>query len=142
MGWLLAFILFSIMIIALAVVVYRNRQSQISRYLTAEDKAFVHVRWHEIEARLKKGGPTNLRQAVLDADLLLDHCLQQLQVSGETMGERLRAASDRFANPNAVWSAHKVRNQIVHEVDKKLLSFEAKQAVARFKQGLHDLGAL
>lgn len=111
-------------------------------YLTAHDKSLVHIRWNAIEDRLKKGGPTQLRQAVIEADTLVDYALKQLKVEGDTMGERLRASEKRYSDYDGLWKAHKLRNQIVHEVDREVLSFEAKQMVEKFRIALTDLGAL
>lgn len=125
-----------------AVALLVRRRRTLPNYLTAHDKSLVHIRWHSIEGRLKKGGPTELRQAVMEADTLLDYVLKQLQITGDTMGDRLRSAEHRFSDYQGIWKAHKLRNQIVHEVDREVLSFEAKQMVDRFRVALTDLGAL
>lgn len=140
-----ATILLLVLLLVIAVAgafAFRHRHRRLPRYLTAEDKALVHVQWHQIEQRLRKGGPTNLRQAVTDADRLVDHCLKRLGVPGESMGERLRNSPDRFSDYQGLWSAHKVRNQLVHEMDRELLSFEGKKVIARFRVALQDLGAM
>lgn len=118
------------------------RSRQTSRGLSAADQAKIQNRWSEIELQMKKGGPSNFRQAVIEADKLVDYALQQLGVPGQTMGDRLKAANGRFSNINDVWSAHKVRNQLVHEIDRELLSFEVNKVIARFKRALTDLGVL
>ncbi len=110
--------------------------------MAAEEKAYVHVKWHEVEALAKKGGPANLRQAVIEGDKLVDHTLKHLGVPGDSMGERLRAAKGRFTDYDGLWKAHKTRNQVVHEARKELLSFEANQSIKRFRRALTDLGIL
>lgn len=111
-------------------------------HVTAEERARLHVRWHELEAALTKGGPTNLRHVVIEGDKLVDHAMKHLGAHGETMGERLRSCQSRFTDYDGIWKAHKLRNQLVHELDRELLSFEAKQMMQQFKQALTDLGAL
>ncbi len=125
-----------------AVALTIRRHQRRTRILSGEDRALIHVRWHEIEQSVQRGGPTQLRQAVIEADKLVDYSLKQLQVGGETMGERLRQGAARFSDYQGVWEAHKVRNQLVHEVNRELLSFETTGVLAKFKRGLHDLGAL
>ena len=94
-------------------------------------------------AHIASGKPSRYKQAVIEADSLVDFALRESGYGGETMGERLRSVPNGvFKNTNAVWSAHKVRNQLVHEIDKELLAAEAKQMVKNFEQALHDLGAL
>ena len=119
-----------------------RRHRRLPRYLSAEDKALVHVRWHELEQQVAKGGRSRFENAIVEADKLVDHCLKQLGVPGDNLGERLRNSRNRFSDYQGMWDAHKARNQIVHEVDKEVLSFEAKSVMAKFKRALTDLGAL
>lgn len=111
--------------------------------LTAEARSRIHVGWHAIMAHIAAGKPSRYRQAVIEADTLVDFALKKAGYPGATMGERLRAVpKGTFRDTNAVWAAHKVRNELVHELDKELLAAEAKQMVKNFEQALHDLGAL
>lgn len=138
----LLFVLFFIIIIAAGAYAFYIRRRHLHPVFSAEQKARIHVRWHQIEEQVRRGGPSHLRQAVLEADKLVDHTLQQMRVPGDTMGERLRQSSQRFSDYNGLWKAHKLRNQIVHEMDKEILSFDVKRALVRFKQALADLGVL
>ena len=106
---------------------------------TGVDREFVARKWSEIEG-MTSGG--SLRTAVSEADKLLDYALKQSGARGETMGERLKSSGRRFSNINAIWSAHKVRNALAHEADFDLVPAQAREAVAAFKRGLQDLGAL
>lgn len=137
---LIAIVLLAVVIIILVAV---RQHRALPKTLSADEKGFAHVRWHEIREQVKRGGPAHLRQAVISADNLIDHCLRALGVPGETMGERLKAVDrSRFSDYDGLWSAHKTRNQIVHEANKELLSFEAKSALGKFERALKDLGAL
>lgn len=138
----LAIILLLAALVALGVWMFVHRWSRRERVMAAEEKAYVHVKWHEVEEMAKKGGPANLKQAVIEGDKLVDHALKHLGVPGQTMGERLRAARGRFSDYDGIWKAHKTRNQVVHETRKELLSFEAKQSIDRFRRALTDLGIL
>lgn len=135
-------ILLAVAFIVLAVVMIRYRHARLPKHLSADDKGFVHVRWHEIQTQVKRGGPAHLRQAIVQADNLVDHCLKGLGTPGDTMGDRLRNGQPRFSDYDGLWKAHKSRNQVVHESEKELLSFEAKQTLERFERALKDLGAL
>lgn len=141
-------VLFLMLLIMLAavmtgVVVTMRRHAARPKHLSAEDKGLVHIRWHEIEQHLASGGPSRFKSAVIEGDKLVDYCMKELGIEGGTMGERLRAAGPAtFSNYEGLWAAHKVRNQLVHEVDRELHSSEAKQSVERFKTALQDLGAL
>lgn len=100
------------------------------------------TRWLKIENSLVKGQRQTYNLAVLNADKLLDRALIELGLPGKTMGERMKRVSDRFSKVNAVWYAHKLRNQIAHEPDFELDYDEASRALAAFRQSLKDLGAI
>ncbi len=80
--------------------------------------------------------------AILNADKLLDTALKARGFTGDTMGERMKSARATFSNNNAVWAAHKLRNQIAHEPDVNIKPKTARYALKAFKKGLKDLGAL
>ena len=80
--------------------------------------------------------------AIFNADKLLDRALKDLRFQGQTMGERMAGASRSFTRCDAVWAAHKLRNRLAHEDDVRLNPKLTRQALASFKQGLKDLGAL
>jgi hypothetical protein len=105
------------------------------------DREFVAGKWATIQA-MSQGGGGSLRDAVSEADKLLDYALKHNGVRGETMGERLKNSRGRFSNLDAIWSAHKVRNSLAHEADFDLVPAQAREAIANFERGLRDLGAL
>lgn len=100
------------------------------------------TRWLKIENGLVKGERQTYNLAVLNADKLLDRALVELGLPGKTMGERMKRVNERFTKANAVWYAHKLRNQIAHESDFELDYNEASRALAAFRQALKDLGAI
>ncbi|HEX7259582.1 MAG TPA: hypothetical protein VF272_01475 [Candidatus Saccharimonadia bacterium] len=105
------------------------------------DREFVARKWETIELMSKQGG-SGLRDAVSEADKLLDYALKHSGASGETMGERLKHSGKRFSDINAIWSAHKLRNAFAHEADFDLVPGQAREALQNFRQGLKDVGAL
>lgn len=100
------------------------------------------TKWLTIERSLAKDQPASYHLSVLNADKLLDHAMKEAGYKGQTMGERLKSASSALSNKNAVWSAHKLRNQIAHEPDVQVSYDTARRALASFKQALKDLGAI
>lgn len=95
-----------------------------------------------IENALSKDNPLSYSITVVDADKLLDKALCEMGVPGKTMGDRLKKSSERFSQLNAVWYAHKLRNQIAHEHGFSLEYPQARHALQTFKQALKDLGAI
>lgn len=59
-----------------------------------------------------------VKDSLVELDKLLDFALKNKRVKGETLGERLKNAKSMFnkSDYNALWEAHKLRNQLVHEV--------------------------
>ncbi len=99
-------------------------------------------RWLEIEGLLSRDNQRNCQFAVIEADKLLDIAMKESGIRGDTMGERLKTAKDTWSDRNGIWSAHKLRNQIVHEADVKLGYDGARRALASFKKALRDVGAI
>lgn len=77
---------------------------------------------------------------IVEADKVLDLALT-LQGFPGSLGEKLKAAGLRFSDLHAVWSAHKLRNTLVHDLQHSLQPEEAETAMRAFRQGLKDLGA-
>lgn len=122
-----------LMLVAMTLTGKRSHTFNVEEYQT---------KWLQIENGLVRDDPRTYSMAVLNADKLLDKALSEMGVSGKTMGERMKKASDRFENPNAVWGAHKLRNQIAHENDFDIDYGQASRALAGFKQALKNLGAI
>ena len=104
------------------------------------NRSYYQEKWLELLARVKT--PSGMVLAVIDADKLLDDALKRRNFKGKTMGERLVSAQRYMSDNDGVWYAHKLRNRLVHDPDVKLKKREAQNALAGFKQGLKDLGAL
>ena len=100
------------------------------------------MKWLAIEKRLDRNDTAGLSMVILDADKLLDQALKERGIKGDTMGERMKAIKDTWSNANAVWGAHKLRNQIAHEADVTVSYDDARRALGAFKQALKDVGAI
>lgn len=99
-------------------------------------------KWLTIEQSLDKGSEPSYHLAILNADKLLDQALRERGFKGQTMGDRMKFAKESWSDRNAVWVAHKLRNQIAHEADVRVEYDQARKALSGFKQGLKDLGAI
>lgn len=100
------------------------------------------VRWLQIEQQLARENPNTYQMTILEADKLLDMALKERGVKGDTMGERMKAELSTWSNANAVWSAHKLRNQIAHEPGFTVAYDDVRRALGAFKQALKDEGAI
>lgn len=111
--------------------------------LNSADIRKIRDEWGRVEELVKIDQPSQLRQAVIKADNILDFALSKL-TTGANVGERLKNARPYFkdyAVYQGLWEAHKVRNALVHEADYEPTHTVTKDAVAKFKQGLEALGA-
>ena len=105
------------------------------------DQEEFRTKWLKIEGSLIDDEASG-HLAILNADKLLDAALKARGFSGDTMGERMKSARTTFSNNNAVWAAHKLRNQIAHESDVSIKSKTVRYALQAFKKALKDVGAL
>lgn len=99
------------------------------------NKSYFKHQWSRLEAN------KTYSAAVITADALLDQALRQAHVKGETLGDRLKNTG-LLSNLNGVWSAHKLRNQLVHEPDNQPTAIDCQKALRQYKRALQDLGAL
>lgn len=129
-------------IVGLAAVPFKRKKFSNNR--AAIDKEKILEKWQKIEELVKLGGESRFKQAVIEADKLFDAGLIVEGVKGETMGERLKNAEDKFDREiyQDLWKAHKVRNDIVHAHDRELLSGETENTLRRFKEALKELGLI
>lgn len=125
----LAFILFDIVIVVWIILNRRKKNGFHSANLQ-----YLLQNWSRIEAIVK----VDPKHAVLDADKLLDFALRKKGFEG-TVGDKLKKAAVFFSDKNGIWTAHKLRNRIAHEIF-ELNVDEAKSALRSFKRALIDLG--
>lgn len=137
-GTLLAFFI-GILIVGILLIVVITLTKKGSAQLDVDK---YRLKWLSIEQQLKREDPHSYQMVVLNADKLLDRALQERGIKGQTMGERMKTLQGTWSNANAVWTAHKLRNQIAHESDVAVSYDEARRALAAFKQALKDVGAI
>jgi hypothetical protein len=100
------------------------------------NKKYFIKHWEDIEAN------ENYTQAVIKADALLEEALKHAKIRGGTTGEKLNNAVGFLSNIDAAWSAHKLRNKLVHEPDANPTAMDCQKALRQYKKALKDLGAL
>lgn len=103
--------------------------------LSPKDNKFISDRWNKISNRVK----SNPNEAILEADKLLSYTLKLKGYHG-SVGDQLKKSAHNFTNLDGVWSVHKLRNRIAHEMDVKLNAKQAMRAMKQFKKAIEDLG--
>lgn len=135
-------IIFLIAILIVGVLVF-IAVSMTSKHGHVFDKEQYQVDFLSIEQSLQKGNESSYSMAIIEGDKILDRAMMEMGIQGRTMGDRLkRIGKDKFSQVNAVWHAHKLRNQIAHEHDFKPEYRQALHALETYKQALKDLGAI
>jgi hypothetical protein len=97
-------------------------------------------RWNEILGHLESPRENDWKQAVVEADKLVDSALQQAGFPGDSFGDRLtNIQPGTLLSLDGIWWAHRIRNRIAHELDYFLRYTEARQAVSYFQAALEEL---
>ena len=152
-AWLtLRLVSFLITVVFLVVVAYLARQIIILRQkeeaelkqllrATAEAAKPVNPRWEQILVQFNSTQPNDWKQAIIEADAILDELVAKIQPRGETLGERLKQIEESdFKTLDQAWSAHKLRNRIAHGDGAVLAEREARQALADYRAVFEEFG--
>lgn len=143
--------------ILLVIIIILARKTNMVRAAMQEVKEFVEepaqekipeiqdvsAEWGKVAEKLHSAQPSDWKVAIIEADNLLDHILQQMRIPGEDMGGRLKSLStDQLNNLDAVWRMHKLRNELAHNFASEVTPLEVRQAEEVYQQALRYLGAL
>lgn len=75
-----------------------------------------HHRWAHVRELIESANENDWRQAIIEADIMLDDLLTQLGYQGDTVGEKLRQVDPvKFQTIRDAGEAHGVRNRIAHD---------------------------
>lgn len=135
---LIVMFLAGVLVVAIGLIIIISLTRRLPKGLNKEK---YQADWLKIEHSLSDDTAAQ-SMAIINADKLLDRALKEKAFKGETMGERLGAASRQLTNCDAVWAAHKLRNKVAHESDVKLNLKLTKRVMGAFRQALKDMGAL
>ena len=101
----------------------------------------MHPRWEHIQSLLEGGSPSEWREAIVEADIMLDDVLANQGYKGDGVGEKLKSADPaKFKTLQNAWEAHKVRNQIAHQGSVFALSDTlASRTIAHYEAVFREL---
>jgi hypothetical protein len=82
-------------------------------------KSIARTKLGSIDRKSSGATTDGLKVILVEIDSLLDYCLKQKGMRGDTMGDRIKSSKLLFSREEYdwIWKAHKLRNRIVHEVD-------------------------
>lgn len=93
-------------------------------------------RWENATKHISSDNPNDWKQAIIEADIILDDLLNKLGYSGDSIGEKLKkVATGDMKSLNEAWEAHKIRNQIAHEGSTFTINHhEAKNVISMYRK--------
>ena len=93
-------------------------------------------RWGRVQEHVSSENPSDWRQAIMEADIMLEDVLTTLGYQGEGIGEKLKRVEKGDMNTlNEAWEAHKIRNQVAHEGSEfPLTKYEAQRTINMYKK--------
>ena len=131
--WIVALIIFIFLDLTIvAFIIYKRKFNS-----RLDDKSLYYIQSHWI--KIIDSSQSHPKNAILDADKLLDYALKKHGYTG-TVGEKLKKSASKFSSLDGIWSAHKLRNKVAHELG-DVNNIAAKKALKNFKRALNDLGA-
>ncbi len=148
------FLIFSVFTIIFIIVVAIFRTDRFNWWFIWDIKEFltgrpyglgkVTKKWAKIKKRLESNAESEYKQAIMEADALLNKCLIDLKIGLETLEETLkkRVGTDTISNIEKVKGAHQIWNDIVHDPDLKLSLEKSEELLEIYEKALKDLGML
>ncbi len=98
------------------------------------DPALSH-RWENVIRHIESPNQNDWKQAILEADIILDDILTSMGYRGESIGEKLkRVEPGDFHSLDEAWEGHKVRNQIAHEPGFTITQHDALATVNLYRK--------
>ncbi|MDE1975376.1 MAG: hypothetical protein KGI49_02600 [Patescibacteria group bacterium] len=93
------------------------------------------ARWKKVQDMLGSTNESDWKQAILEADTMLDMILNGLGYQGESIGEKLkRVGPGEMKTVQDAWDAHKVRNDIAHKAGFQLTAHAANEAIQQYRR--------
>lgn len=102
-----------------------------------ETTPVTNPKWQQVQTYMLANSHVEWRQAILEADIMLDEMLTKIGYAGESVGEKLKNVEESdFVTLQKAWEAHKVRNRIAHggANEVKLDRREAERVIGLYEQ--------
>ncbi len=150
----ITFVAYGVSLAAIAFLVYVMIQV---RHLAEEDeerfgyiepkvstKNMASARWTHVEELMAGLQESDWRQAIIEADIMLDDALLARGYQGDGLGERLKQVTvSLLPSLDGAWEAHRVRNRIAHEGSQfKLEERVAHRTIAQYRTAFTELGVI
>jgi hypothetical protein len=113
--------------------------------LTTKDQAKQkNPRWEHINQLMASDNASAWREAITEADILLEDALESRSYEGDGVGEKLKRLDQAdLGSLEDAWEAHKVRNAIAHQGSAYALSEAlAHRTIQRYEHVFRELNAI
>ena len=93
-------------------------------------------RWEQVLKYANSENDSDWRQAIIEADVMLEELLRTSGYVGESVGEMLKSVDKSdFLTIEDAWDAHKTRNAVAHSgTDFRLNNRETRHTIAQFER--------
>jgi hypothetical protein len=92
-------------------------------------------RWANIQGLIRSYNANDWKQAIMEADIMLDDMLKKMGYQGKSIGDRLKTVeSADFMTLDEAWEAHKFRNRIAHGSSYVLTKDEAERVIKMYEK--------
>lgn len=110
----------------------------------AKQEGPLNPRWAHIESLRGSDNPNDWRQAIIEADIMLDDLLKKQGYSGASLGDKLKQVRpEDLDSLNDAWEAHKIRNEIAHTGSAYEISGElARRTLGRYERVFNEFQAI
>ena len=124
------------------IVEYAHHQGEREKKAKKREEISGNPRWIKTLDYLFSQHASDWKLAVIEADAMLEDLMAQLGFKGDTLGDKLKGATqEKFKNLTVAWEVHTIRNRIAHEGASFMLSqHEAKRVIALYEQIFREFG--
>lgn len=106
-------------------------------------KAKIQKKWNGILLGIGTGESVTMKNAINEADKMLEEILRERGFAGKTMDERLKQVDEsKMENIKEVWQAHKLSDRIKKDPSLVITQNEAWNIVHIYGQALKDHGLI
>jgi hypothetical protein len=122
----------------------KREEEYYSTPIQTEEVLAHNPRWQHIESLMREQSTSAWREAITEADILLDDALTKQGFRGDSIGEKLKTVdANELPSLEDAWEAPKVRNQIAHAGSSFELSETlAQRTIQRYERVFRDLNAI
>lgn len=113
-----------------------DMNSDVVSSITPETEKKANVRWMHVMQLLESHSQGDWRQAIIEADIILEEMLDKMGYEGVSIGDKLKnVESSDFLTLNQAWEAHKIRNKIAHMGSEfKITQGEARKVILLYQE--------